>query len=279
MSQAIPSSSAATLAPRRPTAASMFWNTLRHHNRLFLRNPLSAFFSLVFPTMFLLLLGGLIGRQPIDDMPGVRVAQFLTPSLLVFAVISTSFINLCIVMAIARDEGILKRVRGTPLPGWVYLAARVGSAVWFSLLGALLQVLIGVLLFDVKIIWALVPAALVTVLLGIACFCALGLAVAALVPNGEAAPAVANFVAMPLMFVSGVFFPIDGAPAWLGVIGSIFPVRHFNEALADTFDPTNTGSGFALDHLGVIALWLLAGAFVAVRYFRWEPRGAVRPKL
>jgi ABC-2 type transport system permease protein len=274
MSQA----SSATGAAGRPSALSLWWHVLRYHNKVFLRNPFSAFFSLVFPTMFLLLLGGLIGREPVDDIPGVRVAQFLTPSLLVFAVVSTSFINLCIVVALARDEGILKRIRGTPLPGWVYLAARVGSAVWFSLLGALLQVVVGVALFGVRIVWPLVPAALVTVLLGIACFCALGLAVAALVPNGEAAPAVANFVAMPLLFVSGVFFPIDNAPAWLSVVGSIFPVKHFNEAIRDDFNPLHTGSGFAWGHLGVIALWLVIAAVVAMRYFRWEPRGAVRPR-
>jgi ABC-2 type transport system permease protein len=257
--------------------AAILIHALKYQNKVFLRNPFSAFFSLAFPTMFLLLFGTLFGREPAGDT-GVPVAQFLTPSIVVFAVVSTSFINLCTVVAISRDEGILKRIRGTPMPPWVYLGSRIGSAVWFSVIAALLQVVAGVLLFGVRIVWPLAPAALVTLLLGISCFCALGLALAAVIPNGETAPAVANFTAMPILFVSGVFFPLDNAPRWLQWIGNAFPVKHFNDALRDDFSPALAGGGFAWAHLGVLALWTLAGAVIAVRYFKWEPRGAVRPR-
>jgi ABC-2 type transport system permease protein len=263
---------------RRRSSVALLWHALRYQNKIFLRNPFSAFFSLAFPTMFLLLFGTLFGREPIEDLGGVPIVQFLTPSIAVFAVVSTAFINLCTVVAISRDEGILKRIRGTPMPPWVYLASRIGSAVWFSLIAAVLQVAAGVLLFGVRIVWPLLPAALVTLLLGISCFCALGLALAAVIPNGEAAPAVANFTAMPILFVSGVFFRVDDAPSWLQWIGNVFPVKHFNDALIDDFNPFTTGSGFAWAHLGVLLLWTLAGVFVAVRWFRWEPRGAVRPR-
>jgi ABC-2 type transport system permease protein len=279
MSQtAQPAAVAPAAARQRPSALALFVHALRYQNKVFLRNPFSAFFSLAFPTMFLLLFGTLLGGEPIDELPGVRVSQFLTPSIVVFAVVSTAFINLSTVVAISRDEGILKRIRGTPVPPAVYLGARIGSAVWFSLIAALLQVLAGVLLFGVRIVWALVPAALLTLLLGIACFCSLGMALAAVIPNGEAAPAVANFTAMPILFVSGVFFPLDNAPSWIQWIGLVFPVKHFNDALQDDFNPFLDGSGFFWDHLGVMALWLAAGVFVAVRYFRWEPRGAIRPR-
>ena len=259
-------------------APAMIIHAVRYQNKVFLRNPFSAFFSLAFPTMFLLLFGTLFGRQPVEGLDGVPIAQFLTPSIVVFAVVSTSFINLCTVVAISRDEGILKRIRGTPMPPSVYLGSRVGSSVWFSLIAAAIQVAAGILLFGVRIVWPLAPAALVTLLLGISCFCALGLALAAVIPNGEAAPAVANFTAMPILFVSGVFFPLDGAPRWLQWVGNAFPVKHFNDALVDDFDPTTVGAGFDWAHLAVLALWTVAGAIVAMRFFKWEPRGAVRPR-
>lgn len=250
----------------------LFWHVLRYQNLIFLRNPFSAFFSLAFPLMFLLLFGSLFGNEVVDDATGVRAIQFLTPSMLVFAVVSSTYINLSIVVSINRDDGVLKRVRGTPLAPSVYMAARIGSAVWFALIAVFIQLVAAVLIFDFQIVWPLVPAALLTLILGIACLCALGIALAAVIPNGETAPAVANATALPILFISGVFIPLDEAPEWLRIIGSIFPVRHVYLALRDTFDPFFEGSGFAWDHLGVVALWTIFGVLIAVRYFRWEPK-------
>jgi ABC-2 type transport system permease protein len=266
--------------PKRAQRSSLalFWRMFRYQNKIFLRNPLAAFFSLAFPLLFLLLLGSLIGDQVADEATGVRLAQFLTPSILVFAVVSTSYTNLAITVSIRRDEGILKRVRGTPMPPTGYLAAWIASAVLFSLIAGVVLVLAGVLLFGVEIVWPLLPAAVVTFLLAMACFCALGVAVAAVIPNGETAPAVANFTALPILFISGVFFPLDDAPTWLQVLGSIFPVKPVNDAMQENFDPFNDGSGFYWGRLAMIAAWLVAGVVIAVWKFRWEPRGSIRPR-
>src|SRR5918996_792987 len=226
-------------ADGRPSDLSLLWRQVRAQNKLFLRNPFSAFFSLAFPVMFLLLFGSLNGG--------------------------------------GRDEGLLKRVRGTPLPPWVYISARILSAVWFSLVSAVVMVVVAVLLFHVEVIGRMLPAAAVTLLLGAACFCALGMAVAAVIPNGEAAPVIANFTFFPVAFVSDLFFPTAGAPAWVGTVGSIFPVKHFAVALEGTFNPFVGGSGFQWGHLGMLVLWMVVGVVVAVRFFRWEPRvGAPR---
>jgi ABC-2 type transport system permease protein len=214
-----------------PASVPLLVRQSRHQNKLFLRNPFSAFFSLAFPLMFLLLFGSLNGSQRIPELGGIRYAQFLTPGLLAFAVCSTCYTGLTTSVAMSRDLGILKRVRGT-------------------------------------------PAAVVTLLLGAACFCALGLAVAALIPNGEAAPIVANFTFLPVAFISDVFFPMAGAPQWLQTVGGLFPVKHFALALEATFNPFVAGSGFRWGDLAVIALWGVAAAVVAVRNFQWEPRTA-----
>jgi ABC-2 type transport system permease protein len=263
-----------TRTARRPATGPLLLRQFRHQNKLFLRNPFSAFFSLAFPVMFLLLIGSLNADQRLAQRGGIRYAQFLTPGLLVFAVVSTCYTGLVTGVAMNRDMGILKRVRGTPLPAWLYVAARILSSVWFSVLSAVVMVAIGVVLFKVEIVWRMLPAAAVTLLLGTACFCAIGMAVAALIPNGEAAPAVANFTILPVVFVSDLFFPLDNAPAWVKAVGSIFPVKHFALAMEDSFNPLIGDSGFRWDHLAVLTLWGAAGLLVAVRRFRWEPRTA-----
>jgi ABC-2 type transport system permease protein len=258
----------------RPATFPLLLRQVRYQNKLFLRNPFSAFFSLAFPMMFLLLFGSLNGSQRIDVRGGIRYAQFLTPGLLAFAVISTCYTGMVVGVAMSRDLGILKRIRGTPLPAWLYVAGRILSSVWFSLVSAVLMVAVGVALFHVRIVWRMLPAAVVTLLLGAACFCALGLAVAALIPNGEAAPVVANFTFLPVAFVSDLFFPTDNAPAWVAAVGGVFPVKHFALALEATFNPFVAGSGFQWGHLAVIAVWGAAAVAVAVRKFQWQPRTA-----
>ncbi len=227
-----------------PATGPLLLRQVRYQNKLFLRNPFSAFFALAFPMMFLLLFGSLNGSERLAVRGGIRFAQFLTPGLLAFAVISTCYTGLAVGVAMSRDLGILKRVRGTPLPAGLYVAGRILSAVWA------------------------------------ACFCALGLAVAALIPNGEAAPVVANFTFLPVAFVSDLFFPTDNAPAWVAAVGDMFPVKHFARALEDTFNPFVSGSGFRWGHLAVIAVWGAAAVAVAVRRFQWEPRatGTMRPR-
>jgi ABC-2 type transport system permease protein len=259
-------------ADGRPPDPALLWRQFRAQNKLFLRNPFSAFFSLAFPVMFLLLFGSLNGGGRIEELGNIRYIQFLAPGMLAFAVISTCYTGLVTGVAINRDEGLLKRVRGTPLPPWVYISARILSAVWFSVVSAVLMVVVAVLLFNVEVIGRMLPAAVVTLLLGAACFCSLGMAVAAVIPNGEAAPVIANFTFFPVAFVSDLFFPTAGAPAWVGTVGSIFPVKHFAVALEGTFNPFVHGSGFQWGHLGMLVLWLTVGVVVAVRFFRWEPK-------
>jgi ABC-2 type transport system permease protein len=245
---------------------------IRAQNKLFLRNPFSAFFSMAFPLMFLLLFGSLNGSNRIPELGNIRYIQFLAPGMLAFAVISTCYTGLATGVAIDRDDGLLKRVRGTPLPPWIYIAARIGSAVWFSIVSAVVMLAAAVVLFHFQVIARMLPAAAVSLLLGAACFCALGIAVAALIPNGEAAPVVANFTFFPVAFVSGVFFPTEGAPAWVQAVGAIFPVKHFAKALETAFNPFVTGSGFRWGDLAVLVLWGAAAVVVALRYFRWEPK-------
>jgi ABC-type multidrug transport system permease subunit len=254
----------------RPSAAAMVWRYLRHCNRAFWRSPIAAFFTIVFPLLFLVLLGTLIGNEEIPGTDGVRITQFLTPAIAAFAATTASFTALSISVAIERDEGILKRARSTPLAPWMFLVARVGSTVWIALVSVALMVAVGVGFFGVTVIGRTLPAALLTLLVGIGCWAALGLALVALVPTPSATRSLTNAVILPLAFVSDIF-AVGPLPPLLERIGWAFPLKHFVNALAATFDPFATGPQFSWDHVAVMAVWGLAGGLVALRRFRWDP--------
>jgi ABC-2 type transport system permease protein len=198
--------------------------------------------------------------------------RFFTPAIIVFSVITATFTNIAMSLTTARDEGILKRIRGTPLPAWAYLGGRILHAAAVALLLVVIVAAFGAVFYGVPVPWAQLPALLVTLLLGAATFCALGLAVSAFVPNADAAPAVVNAAILPLLFISNVFFPLQNAPEWINVVSEIFPVRHFADAMLRIYDVNTLGAGFSNGDLAVMAIWGVIGLFVAARFFSWEPR-------
>lgn len=244
-----------------------------YENRAFRRNPASAFFTVVFPLLFLVIFTLLFGGTPFGP-PGRQVsgATFYTPGIIAFSVISACYTNLAMSITIARDSGILKRIRGTPLPPLVYLAGRVLNCVIVAVFLVIVVAAFGSIVYGVQLPTQTLPALIVTLLVGAASFSALGLAVAGLVPNADAAPAVVNFSILPLLFISDVFISLENAPSWLLTISDLFPVRHFARALFAAFDPFATGTGFRPGDLLVIAGWGIAGLLIAVRTFTWEPR-------
>lgn len=255
----------------RPGVGNLVWQQLRYHNKLFWRTPIAAFFTLVFPLMLLFLLVALFGNEEIEGL-GLTTAQFSAPGLGVFAAVSAAYTGLAISTATARDRGLLKRVRGTPLPSWAYITGRLASTVYQAAIAVVLMMAVGVVLFEVTIVPRMAPAALVTFVLGVGCFAALGMLVAAISPSGDAAPAITNATLLPLAFISDIFFPMR-EPTWLEVTARVFPLRHFAVPFRDSFDSAQTGFGFNWLSLGVMLAWGLVAFLVAQRRFRWEPRG------
>lgn len=262
------------MAEGRTPTVSLLWQQIRYQNKLFWRTPIAAFFTLFFPLMFLLLFSVLFGDEKIE-LPGrgaFSVAGFYAPALGVFAAASATYTNIGVGVAISRDLGILKRFRGTPLPTWIYMAGRIGSAVWIAAIAVSMMMLVGVFAFDVTFELAKLPAALVTFVIGASCFAALGLALAAVAPTGDSAPAVANATILPLAFVSDVFIAIGEPPRWLEILGDIFPLKHFVRAFQDAFSPFVDAPAFDWGHLQVMLIWTVVGALFALKFFSWEPR-------
>lgn len=254
----------------RPSVASLIWQQFRYQNKVFWRTPIAAFFTIVFPLMLLVLFTAIFGNEEIEGL-GITTAQYFTPGLAVFAAVSATYTNLAIGTAIARDNGILKRIRGTPIPPWAYIAGRVASAVYLAFLAVVLMMAAGVVFYGVQIMARTVPAALLTFFVGVSCFAALGMLVAAISPSGDAAPAITNATLLPVAFISNIFFPIQDPPRWMEIAGNFFPLKAFAEAFRDAFDPTLTGAQFHWPQIGYLLLWGVVAGLLAVRFFRWEP--------
>jgi ABC-2 type transport system permease protein len=169
-----------------------------------------------------------------------------------------------------REQGILKRMRGTPLPSGSYLAALAANAVTNAAIQIVIVILAGKLFFGIP--WPRDYLELVVfVAAGVACLASLGVAFSHVIPNFDSAPAFVNVVFLPVIFVSGVFYDAENAPAWLRDIGRALPLTHLIDGLRGAMV---TGASLAdnAGSLGVIGLWTLLGAVFAVRGFSWEAR-------
>ena len=247
---------------------------IKYQERAFRRNPAAAFFTIAFPLIFLVILNVIFGSNDLDM--GDRVisgATFYIPAIAALTIVNSCYTSIAMSWVFDRDGGVLKRVRGSPLPPWAFLFGRIAHAVILMLALLVLVVLFGWLFYDVDVPRQTMPAVLVTLAVGAFSFCAMGFAIASMVPNADAAPAVVNASILPLLFISDVFIPPDaGTPAWVEHVSSVFPVRHLSEALQTGFNPFETGAGFEPVHLGVIAAWGVAGLLVTLRFSSWEPR-------
>jgi ABC-2 type transport system permease protein len=241
-----------------------------YEQRAFWRNRTRAFFSFGMPVMLLLIFGSLNSGGRIQELGNIPYVTFFLPGILAYGVIITQFVNMAGGLAIQRDNGLLKRMRGTPLPGWAYVGGRVGSTVAVSAIMTVVMLVLGDIAFGVHLRAEAIPAVFVIVLLGAATFAALGIAAVSIIPNAEAAPVVANVVILPLTFISGIWYPMTNAPQWLLDVAKIFPVEHLASALHVAFDPLNHGSPFSGSDLLWLAVWLLVGTRLAVRFWRKE---------
>ena len=240
---------------------ALLWRQFRFERRLFWRNPSAAFFNFLLPLVFLLLFASVFA----DDEDQLDI---LIPGIAGMSVMATTFSALAFNLTFLREQGILKRLRGTPLPPAQLFGGIVGSAVLNGVVQVALVVVIGKLLYGVD--WPRdVPALVLFALLGVTAFGALGVAMSHAIPNFDSAPAYVNAVFLPLIFISGVFYSSDSLPAVLEGAAQALPLKHVIDGLSAAI-VTGEGIGGELTALAVVAGWALAGILLAVRYFRWE---------
>jgi ABC-2 type transport system permease protein len=248
----------------------------RFDQKTFWRNPASVFFTVMLPVIFLLIFATIFGSERIDELGGVKTTTYYVPAIITLAVVSATMQSLAISLTVDRERGLLKRTRGTPLPGWVFISGRIGNSIVVSVLMLCLLTALGRLLYGVEIPWDRLPAVLVTLSIGAAAFCCLGIAITAAIPSEDAAAPITNVAVLPLYFLSGVFIPESEIPDGVLHVADAFPVRHFFEAFFAAWNPGTVGSGFEWGDLAVVAAWGVAGLAIALRTFSWTPRAQHR---
>jgi ABC-2 type transport system permease protein len=247
----------------------LFPHELRGQLRLYWRSRELAFFTFALPIIMFSLLGSVYGNDRIKQEGGVRAADYLLAGMLGYGAIATGLAGLSIVVVIRREQGVLKRLRATPLPAPTYIAALLTTTLIAFAIEAVCMVLIGRFGFHTHVRHAVSMA--LALLLGAIAFTALGLALAAVIRSDEGASAVVNAVYLPLSFVSGAFFSPHSFPQFLRTIADVFPLVYLIRLVRDVMlrgaqiwdRPTA---------VAVVAAWGIGGAVVAARRFAWSPR-------
>jgi ABC-2 type transport system permease protein len=245
----------------------VFLREVAAQQRLFWRSREAAFFTFLLPIILLLLLGSAYGDEEVE---GVQASTYLLAGLLGYGIVATAFAGLAITIVVRRESGVLKRIRGTPLPSSTYLGAVIASTLVVIALEVVAQLLVGRYFIDAD--WPAAPLSFaVALILGAAAFAALGLAITGLVRNAEGSSAIVNAIYLPLTFISGVFFSRETMPGFLQAIADVLPLTYLLELLQSLFVDGNS----LVDEPGaiaVIAVWGAIGFAVALRMFKWEPR-------
>lgn len=252
------------------TGLALVGHQFRYDQKAFWRNPASVFFTVMFPVILFLILALVFSGEQVDVRGGIDATTYYVPAIMSLAIISATMQTLAMTLVIAREDGRLKRGRGTPMPPWVFIAGRVGNSIVVALMMLILLAAIGAL-FGADVPWGRLPAILLTLVIGAASFCCLGIALTAAIPSQDAAAAIVNAMLLPLYFLSGVFIPEDQLPSGVISFADLFPVRHFFDAFFDAYVPAG-GSAVSWDNLAIVALWGVAGLLLTIKFFRWTPR-------
>jgi ABC-2 type transport system permease protein len=242
---------------------ALAWRQYRLERRLFWRNPSAAFFNFLLPLLFLAFFGAILHGNQHD-------LNVIVPGIAGMSVMSTTFTALAFNMTFLREQGVLKRIHGTPMPASSYLLGIAGNAITNTALQIVIITVAGRVFFGTG--WPRdVGELVVFVCAGVLCFASLGVAFSHAIPNFDSAPAYVNAVFLPVIFVSGVFFDAARAPSFLRGIAQALPLIHLIDGLSGAM-VKGTSLAANLGALGVIAAWALLGVLFAIRGFSWEQR-------
>jgi ABC-2 type transport system permease protein len=241
----------------------------RSEQKLYWRSRELAFFTFIFPLIIFILLGSVYGNDPVEG-EGVTGSEYLLAGLLGYGVAATAFAGLAILVVIRRETGVLKRLRGTPLPAWAYVLATLASTVVVFVVEAVALILLARFMFDVPFPEQPVSVAL-GLLLGAVAFAALGVALATVIRSAEGASAVISAIYLPMAFLAGSFWTTQAYPPVLEAIANLLPLTYFIHLMRDIV-LRNEQIWENWTDVAVVTAWGLFGLAVVLTRFRWEPR-------
>lgn len=246
----------------------------------FFRDRESAVFNFLLPMILLVIFGSVFSGQDLGGS-GITFSQYFVAGMIASGILYTSFQNLAIAIPMEREDGTLKRLRGTPLPPASFFIGKIGMVFVAYVAQVAILIAVGVLLFGIDIpttslaiftfIWVSI--------LGLIAFTLLGIAYSVVPKQGRGAAALVTPVVLVLQFTSGVFFVFSDLPQWMQSFASLFPLKWLTQAMRSVFLPD---SAAAMEVSGswelgmtaiVLVIWIILGALLATFFFRWTPRG------
>jgi ABC-2 type transport system permease protein len=269
------------MTTRSPSVARIALSRTVIELKEFSRERDALVFILAFPVLLLVIFSSVFGSG--DDFitlptgQGISAAQYYLTGMVASGVMQSSFQSMAISLAVERDAGTLKLLRGTPMPPLAFFLGKIGQVVTVTVIQLAVLLAVSRLFFGVplpagsghwlRLAWL--------VGIGAASGTALGVAFSSVLTSGRTAPTVVTPIVVVLQFISGVFFPYNNLPEWMRATASVFPLRWMAQGMRSVFLPpemVNAEPGRSW-HLGLGALvmsaWLVVGLFLAVRTFRW----------
>ncbi|MDQ3695952.1 MAG: ABC transporter permease [Chloroflexota bacterium] len=242
-----------------------FWHMTVSEWRLLFREPAAVFFTLVFPLLLLVLFGSIFGNDPARGFGGIGSVDLSTPGYIGLIIGTTAFMGIPQVVATYRDQGILRRLRATPVPALTIIGAQLVVNLAMTSFGTLILVVVGRVVFDLSLPRA--PAAVLVAFL----FCclslfAIGMLLAAILPTARVAQTVGMAIFFPMIFLSGSAFPRQMMPESIRNVAEVLPLTRVVILLSDVW----FGFGWNLSAIVMLGVLLGVAAIISVRTFRWE---------
>jgi ABC-2 type transport system permease protein len=245
----------------------------------FFRERDSVVFTFAFPVILLFIFGSVFSD---DIAPGVSFTQYFAAGMVASGVMLSSFQSLAIGIAIEREDGTLKRLRGTPMPPSAYFLGKVGLVLVTGVIQLAVLLTVGALAFGLDLptspqLWLRFGWVF---LLGTTAGTILGIVYSSVPRSSNSAAAVVSPVVIVLQFISGVFFVFSELPGWMQTIGSIFPLKWLAQGMRSVFLPASfevdevSGSWQLPQTALILGLWTVVGLVLALRTFRWQRRDA-----
>jgi len=258
-------------AIRLPGLGPVIGGQVRYQLTLMLRTPRTLMAGLILPGALLALQLGRVqhaGQGAAADVLAARVA-----GLVVLGAMSVAYLSHAASLVVAREDGVLRRWRATPLPSWGYFAGRITATVLFADAAALILVLVGVAMAGLHLTAAAVTGLLIASSLGALALAAAGTAVTPLLTSAQGASPLLTLTFLPLVIFSGGFGGLSGLPQWVSTAMSYLPAQPMIGAVNHALLRSAGQSGLALPgrDLAVLAAWAAGGLLLSVRFFWWDP--------
>jgi ABC-2 type transport system permease protein len=241
---------------------------VRFEQLSFWLNPIGALITIGFSLVFVVIFESTSGHSTVSYLSRINLGQYYLPAFAAYGVMAACFNILAITLVNRREMGLLKRLRLSPLPTWMLLAAIFINSMIVALIQIVLMLLVGRLGYGVHGPDDVATFAVVVVV-GMLSFTALGVGISTVVPNADAAGPIVSLVFFILVALSGLYFPVK-AGTGLATFTDFFPIRHLIVASVDTFNGLPGYSPWR--DLLVIAIWGALGVFVSLRRWDWSPK-------